>query len=284
VNADDLGYTPGIDRAVSDLARAGALSSSTAMASGQSLRESVRELPADLGIGCHVVLVDGRPTADPQEIPSLLENGKFRPTLGRFTADLVRGRIREREIETEATAQIRLLQTLLKVRGFRLTHLDTHKHTHLFPRVLRPLLRAALACGVRAIRNPFEPEWSRSATSGASAIRRLQVGLLGQYRAGFLREVERAELRTTAGALGILATGVLDGVVLQSLLGALRQHGSADECYELVCHPGFHDAALDRQHTRLRVERERKALFLGIPRWIGTRDDGPHRLATFADL
>ena len=177
----------------------------------------------------------------------------FRPKLPGFVRDLMLGRIREGEIEREAVAQISALQQL----GIRVSHVDTHKHTHMFPRVLRPLVRAALVCGVRAIRNPFEPEWSRRATlaSGArgSAVRRGGAAGLGRFRGQFTREVRGAGLRTTAGALGVLATGVLDERVLLSLLHAAEAH---EGTWELVCHPGYHDPARDAAATRLRGERE----------------------------
>jgi hypothetical protein len=38
-----------------------------------------------------------------------------------------------------------------------LSPLDTHKHTTIFAKVLRPLLPAAAECGVRIVRNPFGP-------------------------------------------------------------------------------------------------------------------------------
>ncbi len=279
-NADDLGYTAGVDRAVFALAQAAALSSATAMARGASLEESLPQRPDRLAVGCHVVLVDGEPSSPAHEVPSLLREASFRPTLGSFVLDLGRGRIRGADIEREAIAQIRSLQA----RGLRLTHVDTHKHTHLFPQVLRPLLRAALACGIGAIRNPFEPEWARAATLGAPFARRLQLNLLSLYRGQFLREVERAGMRTTSGALGVLATGTLDAPTLERLLSALERHGSPEDCCELVCHPGFHDAALDAARTRLRAEREREraALLEVLPRWTGP--GGPHRLVSFADL
>src|SRR5206468_318285 len=50
-------------------------------------------------------------------------------------------------------AQIRKVQST----GIRVSHVDTHKHTHLWPHVLEPVLRAAKSCGVKRIRNPFEP-------------------------------------------------------------------------------------------------------------------------------
>ena len=288
MNADDLGYTDGINAAVLTLHTEGALSSATVMAGGQAVKPLVRQLGRSGGLGqkislgCHVVLVDGWPLSTAALVPSLLlrESGSFRPRLGAFALDLLRGRVKDGELEREAVAQIRSLQAL----GMRVTHLDTHKHTHLFPRVLRPLLRAALQCGVRAVRNPFEPRWARAATREAGVARRIQVSLLSRYRATFLEEVERAGLQTTAGALGVLATGVLQEPVLESLLEALARHGGREECYELVCHPGLADAALRALPTRLQGEREeeRRALALAIPRWTGP--EGPHRLVSFADL
>jgi predicted glycoside hydrolase/deacetylase ChbG (UPF0249 family) len=200
-------------------------------------------------------------------VPLTLGRACFRPTLGSFVADLTRGRIREAEIELEAVAQIRLLQR----RGILITHLDTHKHTHMFPRVLRPLLRAALRCGVKAIRNPFEPAWSVRATPGAPLVRRAEVRLLSLLRPAFARLVAQAGLRTTAGAIGVLATGTLDGLVLERLLHAIREAENAtmqgDTIWELVCHPGYHDAALDALSTRLLAEREREraALLQALP-------------------
>ena len=285
VNADDFGYTAGVNRAIWELARAGALSSATLMARGTALPEAAseagRERGGGLGIGCHIVLLDGLACAPPDAVPSLLAPGPgvhgFRPKLPGFVRDLMLGRIREGEIEREAVAQISALQQL----GIRVSHVDTHKHTHMFPRVLRPLLRAALVCGVRAIRNPFEPEWSRRATlasgAGVSEVRRWETAVLGRLREQFLRQVREARLRTTDGALGVLATGVLDERVLLSLLHAAEAH---EGTWELVCHPGYHDPALDAAATRLRGEREveRQALLAAAGAAPGLRR------ISFADL
>ncbi len=270
VNADDWGYTAGVGRAVQELYEAGAVSSATAMAGGADLSSG----PA---AGAHIVLVDG---VAQTSAPGLAPGGVFRPMLGRFVLDLTRGRIPEREIEAEAVAQIRALQA----DGLRLTHFDTHKHTHIFPRVLRPLLRAALRTGIRAVRNPFEPAWARAAVRGAPLARRLQVRLLTLYRAEFAREVSRAGLRTTAGALGVLATGSLDAPRLRAILTALACYSGPNDAYELVCHPGYLDAELAAAHTRLKAERERErdALLAVIPQWCGPGK--PHRLISFGEL
>ena len=106
-------------------------------------------------VGCHVVLVDGEPVLPRELVASLLRGNtaRFHNRLTAFAHDAVRHRIAPDQIEAEATAQMRRLADA----GIRISHFDTHKHTHLFPAVLQPLLRAATTCGVRAVRNPFAP-------------------------------------------------------------------------------------------------------------------------------
>lgn len=266
LNADDFGLTAGVNRAVLELARAGALTSATLMASAQATSEAAGAAlhQPGLGVGCHIVLVDGAPVLPAERIPSLIDpNGpadvpRFRATLGAFVADLLRGRIREADIEAEAVAQIRRLQQL----EINVTHIDTHKHTHVFPRVLRPLLRAAVLSNVACIRNPFEPEWSAAAAADAGWLRRMQLRALATQRKYFLYATEHIGLTTTDGALGVLATGSLDAPDLRRMLEAMP-----DGAWELVCHPGYSDPDLEAAGTRLVASREieRIALLEVVP-------------------
>ena len=132
-----------------------------------------------------------------------------------------------------------------------LTHIDTHKHVHMFPAVLRPVLRAARAAGIRAARNPFEPAWSLRATPGAPWMRRTEVSLLRRLEPAFRRIVAEEGFATTGGALGVLATGTLDAATVSSLLRNLPPGA-----WELVTHPGYNDAELAQAHTRLLASRE----------------------------
>lgn len=264
INADDFGLAPGVNRSVVELHRAGVLTSATLMATGAFFEDAVtlaRATPS-LEIGCHVQLVDGVPALPPAQIPSLCPDGQsLRSSLPRFAAALHLGRIHPEQIEAEATAQILRLQCA----GLRVSHVDTHKHTHLFPRVLRPLLRAARACGIPAIRNPFEPAWARRAAVSAPGLRRLEVAVLGSRLPAFLRLVRQAGMATTAGTLGVLATGTADvSGDLRNLLAAVP---TGPEIWELVCHPGYPDEHLDRMRTRLRTSRaqEHAALLDLIP-------------------
>ena len=74
INADDFGLTPGINRAIIELHRAGVLTSATLMATGPAFDDAAalaRSNPS-LGVGCHIVLTDGSPASPPETIPSLL--------------------------------------------------------------------------------------------------------------------------------------------------------------------------------------------------------------------
>jgi hopanoid biosynthesis associated protein HpnK len=251
IHADDFGLTSGVNRAIAELHRAGLLTSATLMAKAEATDEAIeiaRATPT-LGVGCHVVLVDGSPVSTSSSLPSLTDSrtGELPPTLGQFVRRIWTGRIDAADIEAEASAQIATLQD----RGLRLTHIDTHKHTHIFPAVLRPVLRAAKAAGIGAVRNPFEPAWAIRATPGAPWLRRMQVSLMRRVERTFRRIVAEEGFVTTDGAIGVLATGTLDEPTITSLLGSVPPG-----TWELVTHPGYNDAALGSVRTRLRESRE----------------------------
>jgi len=265
INADDFGLTPGVNRAIAELHQARALTSATLMATGAAFDDAVSIAHANptLGVGCHIVLTDGVPVSAPETIPTLIgPDGKtFRPSLIDFIQALLRGNIREEDITREALAQIQKLQSA----GIDITHVDTHKHTHLFPAVTRPLLQIAERCSIGCIRHPFEQAWSLALGHG-NRIRRLQVKLLSPLKTAFERQpqIRNHRVLSTDGTIGISATGDLYGETLREILKALPTEGT----FELVCHPGYNDRDLDRITTRLRAHRdiERNALLTELPR------------------
>ena len=252
LNADDFGLTPGINRAIAELHHAGALTSATLMANGPAFDDAVAIAHANpnLGIGCHIVLTDGSPLSHPDTVPTLLGgDGKtFRTSISDFLFAVLFNQVDPDDIIREATAQVQRLQRA----GIDVTHLDTHKHTHILPSVAKPLLFVAERCGVSAIRNPFEQPWSL-AIGHADPLRRLQLKLLAPLRKRFqaLPQIRDGSITTTDGTLGISATGHLDEQTLRQLLAAMP-----DGLWELVSHPGYNDRDLDAITTRLRLTRE----------------------------
>ena len=259
VNADDFGLTAGVNRAIIELHRAGVLTSTTLMAKAAATENAIElaRSTSSLGVGCHVVLVDGNPMLTEGDLPGLVhsETASFETTLLRFLDRVYRTPSAKvaYAVEKEASAQI---ESLLK-RGVQLTHVDTHKHTHMFPRVLRPVLRAAGAAGIRCVRNPFEPEWAIRATPRAGWLRGAEVWALRRFGPLFRRILAEEGFATTDGTIAVAGTGTMDSAAVRALLEQMP-HGT----WEFVTHPGYNDADLAKVRTRLRESRniEREVL------------------------
>ncbi len=262
VNADDFGLTAGVNRAILECHQRGVVTSTTLMANAAAFPEAVQAAQSapKLGVGCHVVLLDGSPVLEADRVPSLVQRKdgargtQFRDGSFGFASRAAFGRLSPEHIEAEAGAQIRKLQAA----GITVSHLDTHKHTHIVPQVWPPLLRAAQACGVRRIRNPFEPVRLSLLRERSSLWKRfVQVKFLGGLARRFREAVRQADMWTPDGTFGIVTTGWLDERLLKFMVGHL-----AEGTWELVCHPGYNDAQLGAVKTRLRESREQELRLL----------------------
>jgi hopanoid biosynthesis associated protein HpnK len=262
VNADDFGFTSGVNRAIVEAHSHGIVTSSTLMANGPAFTEAVKLVKRNprLGVGCHVVLIDGEPLLDREKIPSLTHSRRFRDSPKSFAARALSRRIDEEEIFAEVAAQIRKLQAS----AISVSHVDTHKHTHLFPRILRPVLRAARECGVRAVRNPFGPRLPMRSSKLMQRpnlwTRYAQLRILGGFAKNFRSAVAREGFVTPDGTLGIEVTGTLDETLFHAIAESIPEG-----TWEFVCHPGYNDADLQKANTRLRESRETELRVLTLP-------------------
>ena len=206
------------------------------------------------------MLIDGLPVLDARKIPSLTASRRFRDGLKSFATQAVTGRIDADQIYAEATAQIHKILTA----GVAVSHVDTHKHTHLFPQILRPLLRAARECGVKALRNPFGPRFplrSSGLLLRPNLWRRYaEVRILRRFAGKFREAVDREGFATPDGTLGIEVTGTLDETLFRAIAQSIP-----DGTWEFVCHPGYNDRDLRAAKTRLRESRETELRVLTLP-------------------
>jgi hopanoid biosynthesis associated protein HpnK len=285
VNADDFGFTAGVNRAIVEAHTRGIVTSSTLMANGRAFDDAVglaKTVPR-LSVGCHVVLIDGEPVLDALHLPTLAvaDSGgaRFRDGLTFFAARALAGRLDPGEIEAEARAQIRKLQAA----GIDVSHVDTHKHTHLFPAVLRPLLRATRACGVHAVRNPFGP---RTPLKSSELLKRpnlwtryAEVRILRTLASKFRETAQREGMATPDGTLGIVVTGALDERLFRAIAEIIPEG-----TWEFVCHPGYNDDDLKSASTRLRESRETELRLLTNPETRQLLLEQGIRLISYADL
>lgn len=221
--------------------------------------ELAKSSPA-LSTGCHVVLIDGEPVLEASQLPTMTDSQGFRDGLKIFAVRALTGRMNAHEIEAEAKTQIQKIQSA----GVAVSHVDTHKHTHIFPQVLRPLLRAARDCGVRAIRNPFGPRFplrsSQLLARPGLWTRFAEVRILSRFAGQFRRAVAQEGFVSPDGTLGIEVTGTLDETLFQAIAQSIPEG-----TWEFVCHPGYNDADLAAANTRLRESREVELRVLTTP-------------------
>lgn len=125
-NADDFGYSRGINYGIVDSFKHGILTSTTLMANMPGFEHAVelaKENP-DLGIGVHLTLTTGEPVLKTHKT-LITKDGRFRE-LSVYEADTID--VDFDEVYQEWKAQI---QKVINA-GIKPTHLDSHHHTHTF--------------------------------------------------------------------------------------------------------------------------------------------------------
>jgi predicted glycoside hydrolase/deacetylase ChbG (UPF0249 family) len=241
VNADDFGFTRDVNEGIVEAHRHGILTATTLMANGDAFEDAVarsREAPS-LDIGCHLVLVQGRSVVDPNRL--------LPATLQELARSLMR---REFGVYEEIAAQIRKILAA----GVRPSHLDTHKHTHLFPPVLEAVARAAREFEIPGVRRPFVFGIDRAARI---TKRTVTIGMR-LMRPRFARALDG--LRTTDHFAGFQITGTLTNASLAETLERLPEGLT-----EFMCHPGKCGPELRGAATRLKESRERELAALLAP-------------------
>jgi hopanoid biosynthesis associated protein HpnK len=284
INADDFGLTVGVNRAIVEAHQRGVVTSATLMANAGAVEDAVaRARHSGLSVGCHVVLIDGVPLLGPQDVFSLViadgRGARFHDGWLGFASRALRQRLDQDQITAEVEAQIHKIQQ----NGLRVTHLDSHKHVHLLPPVLEPMVRAAKDCGVRAVRNPFAPLKPLAVAHLARRprlwTRYTEVRLLRRFSQNFRQSVADAGMITTDGTFGIVVTGALDEQLFAALVGSLPEG-----TWELVCHPGYCDAELRSVRTRLRESREQELRVLTSAAARRAIEAAGVELLSYADL
>lgn len=263
VNADDFGYTRGVNAGIIQGFREGIITSTTLMANGAAFEDAVaraKENPK-LGVGCHLVLVGGKAVAPKAQIASLVDaEGKLPATLGSLMAKLSAGRVESEAMVCELRAQTQRVMSA----GIQPTHFDSHKHTHAHPRVAEAVMKVAEEFNIKRIRKPFEDftsllrpvngngwaSWKQRATALASLASAPRFRRLAQARG----------VVTPEHFWGIAATGRLNVAAILAMMETMPEGTN-----ELMCHPGNYDAELEGSPTRLKRERERELEALMAP-------------------
>ncbi|HEY0281040.1 MAG TPA: hopanoid biosynthesis-associated protein HpnK [Rhizomicrobium sp.] len=227
VTADDFGAAVQVNDAVERAHREGILSAASLMVSAPAAADAVKRAKAlpGLGVGLHLVLVEGRPALAAADIPDLVdEDGMFRNDMVRASfAMFLRPKVR-RQLAAEIEAQFEAFAAT----GLALDHVNAHKHFHLHPTIAATILRVGRRFGMKAMRVPYEP---------AALLRRIEPGAQGD----FVVELWARRLRRRLAAAGILSPertfGLCwSGAMTAARLAALLEH-LPEGLSEIYLHP-----------------------------------------------
>ncbi|HEV2298698.1 MAG TPA: ChbG/HpnK family deacetylase [Candidatus Acidoferrales bacterium] len=282
VNADDFGYTRGVNAGIIRGFREGIITSATIMANGAAFEDAIEQARGNsqLGVGCHLVLVGGKAEAPKQQVGSLVDgDGNLPASLGALLSKLAIGSVKLQEIVAELRAQVQKVVSF----GVQPTHFDTHKHTHAHPRVMEALVRVAEEFKIKRIRKPFEDLRSllRAANGGGWVSWKQRATALASHVSAprFRRLAHNHGIVTPERFWGVAATGRLNVPAILAMIGAMPEGAN-----ELMCHPGNYDAELENSATRLKGERRAELQALTAPAVREALESNQVQLISFREL
>ncbi|SHJ34844.1 carbohydrate deacetylase [Desulfofundulus thermosubterraneus] len=247
VNADDFGYTVGVNRGIIKAMECGVVTSTSMMANQPGTGDALAVLcRGRLKVtGVHLCLTAGRPLCDPAAVPSLVDGrGWFKKRDALFA-----GPLNAEEVRREFLAQVEKVMTA----GVWISHLDTHHHVHTHPVILEALLDVARRYGlpVRSLDTSMRQRLIRQGVPTTDYF-------CGDW---FGEQVSGESFRR------LVTTGLQSSAVVM----------------ELMTHPGIVDEEL-RQRSSYTWQRERELAILCDP---GTKEwlfDQGVKLGSYLDL
>ena len=264
VHADDFGETVEITRGICAAIEAGAVTSTTIMATMPGTEDALPRVAAladRASFGVHLNLCEGRPlTLGPTLVN---EAGEFHRKRALFLRALS-GTLSAVEVEAEVSAQIARIHDS----GVRISHVDGHKHLHQLPVVAGAVARVLPRFGIERVRLTRLRRLAAVAQPARAMRELLAVPAAAHFRRAGLRFPSRvADLQT-----------IMPMVSAEAIGHTLRE---ANGIVELFCHPGTAQADIDKPGS---CDRDAELQFLLSPRFRELMQQHRIRLATYWEV
>lgn len=223
ITADDFGKNPDINRAVDIAIEEGILTSASLMVVGDKWEEAVEiAKKKDIDVGLHVSLTEGN---------SILLNKKINisPALFGLSAQFCK------ETISWITREISLQFSRFTLTGLPFSHVDSHHHIHIHPKISKILIRNCQTYKIKSLRIPYEP-WKISwPICNRHRLRNICYVVTFSYLCKPLtKKTQSAGLVSTDGVFGIYRTGEITEEWFLLLLDRLhRMRG----IFEVYLHP-----------------------------------------------
>lgn len=156
INADDFALHNSVNNAIIKANNSGVLTSTSIIPCGKcfNLAVDLAKSNDNLGVGVHLTLVYEKPLSDQSKVKSLVtEEGLFHENYIDFIKKMLKNEINYHEVYNELSMQI----AKVKNSGIKITHLDSHQHLHVLPKITDIVIDLAISNNIKAIRIPDEP-------------------------------------------------------------------------------------------------------------------------------
>ena len=235
INADDLGFSKGINNGIFQAHSEGILTSATLATNMPCAEEAAKESKKfpSLGIGIHLNVVRGKPLLEADKLPRLTdETGEFSRRFWDFLPiQLTKQKRVISEIEMEYRTQIETA----KKWGITPTHLDSERHHAAWPIIFKILVKLAKEYDIGAVRVTREPYWPNAPKRNAKKnIASVALRVLTRSADKVLRSLSVASPCYFYGGCHI---GEIDPSYI-SRLAKILPVGT----HELMIHPGQDDS------------------------------------------
>lgn len=260
LNADDFGMSNAFNTAVKEGFEAGILKSTSLVANGEAFDSAVRiaqESP-DLGVGVHLNIIEGKSLG--QNLRELTDaNGNFDNSYGKLILKSYKPNNTDflEQLEYEFREQIEKI----KGTGIKITHIDSHVHTHAIPPIFELVCKLAKEYEIKQIRTQHEHFYTipdvYTHLNIKYPINLIKIALLDIFTLINRPKVLNYELKTNDFLIGVGYTSMMNNLTISCGLSALKDRENITA--EALIHPcRYDDGTIDNHFTEYRITQSEK--------------------------
>ena len=255
LNADDFGMSDYYNQAVLEGYTFGILKSASLCANGEAFDDAINKIiPAcpNLSTGVHLNIIEGKSLTN---VPLLTDknnffnNGYISIMKKSFDKNFLN------EVETEFRAQIEKI-----INKTRVSHLDSHVHTHAIPNIFKITLKLAQEYNIPYIRTQFEKPYIVPSLNKHLNKKYppniLKIILLNTFTLINRKRLINSGIKTNDYLIGVEYTGLMDEDTIKYGLKALKN----DFVAEALIHPCKYEKDISDSHATEFLASKSKAL------------------------
>lgn len=258
LNADDFGMSAAYNKAVFEGYSGDILKSVSLAANGEAYEEAVKNIvPAceGLSIGVHLNIIEGK---------SLTQAEKLTDSEGNFNNSYIKILIKsytDKGFLEEAEKEFRAQIDKVKSSGIKITHIDSHVHTHSIPPIFEIVCKLAKEYEINYVRTQFEyPYFIPDVFIYLNKkywINIIKIILLNIFTLYNRRTLIKYGLKTNDYLIGVGYTSMMTSLTVSYGLIALKNKNNIT--VETLIHPcRYEDGIIDNHFAEYQITKNKK--------------------------